>query len=365
MGTGVDGRKATQSGTREEVARRRRARVLALLAFLLGVAGGFGGFVVACHKSPAPQAPAPANVAEAPKPPPPPAETPAESTWEPLGRETFLAPPGVFWDENGGFDVVVHFHTGRAAEKQYRALGVPLVVVSAHYGIGSRTYEKAFEDDARFGDMLAELRDTLGQRAGRPLHVRHLALVAWSAGYGGIAKVISSGRYDDIVDAVVLLDAPHGSWAREPKRGKKPPRVLRPLRVDPDSIRPFTRFADAAAAGRKTMVITHSSIVPPSYPSTETTIAAIMAAVGVTAEPRDGENALGMTRKLAAGRGSFHVEGFLGKKASDHVRHLRLVEAVLRAHVLPAWLRTNASVEGVAASEDDALRAHPGGIRSD
>ena len=51
-------------------------------------------------------------------------------------------------------------------------------------------------------------------------------------------------------------------------------------RVDLAMLKSFVRFAKDAAAGAKTMVMTHSAIVPPDYASSAETTRALLGAVG-------------------------------------------------------------------------------------
>ena len=59
----------------------------------------------------------------------------------------------------GVYDLVVHFHAGKFATSEYRALAAPIgVVVRLDYGAGTAQYADAFKDPARFQSMLDEMQ---------------------------------------------------------------------------------------------------------------------------------------------------------------------------------------------------------------
>ncbi len=77
--------------------------------------------------------------------------------WRGLSFGTYLSPKSGFVADDGGVDVVFHFHAGQMAERQMKESGVNAVFVSCGYGIGSGAYSDALANPARFGRMLDEL----------------------------------------------------------------------------------------------------------------------------------------------------------------------------------------------------------------
>src|SRR5262249_12670262 len=130
--------------------------------------------------------------------------------WRGLGFGSYLAPKTDFIAEDGGFDVVFHFHAGQMAERQLKESGANVDVVSCGFGIGSGPYAKAFASPDRFGRMLAELvRGVEASSGRRGLHVRHLGLASWSAGFAAVGKILGVDRYYEMVDTVILNDSIH------------------------------------------------------------------------------------------------------------------------------------------------------------
>jgi hypothetical protein len=283
-------------------------------------------------------------------------------TWKGFGvaKCAYLAPEGDFVGSDGAVDVVVHFNAGQMSQEELRASGLRGVFVSCGYGIGTGGYSRAFEDPRRFAWMLKRLMAAIASEEKRPgAHVGRLALAAWSAGFASVNRILAVPSYYAATDAVVLLDGLHAQYvapnSHAPAQGKE--------RVDRNMLRHFIRFAADAAAGKKTMVVTHSAIVPPDYASTAESTAALLDAVGVTASSRraaEGEgvrvpvrarvrvgasvpedhdvaNGWDSDATTIADQGGLHVRGFRGAGPRDHFDHLHLIGDALRSWLVPRW----------------------------
>ena len=192
----------------------------------------------------------------------------AYDRWRGLSFGTYLAPKSDFVAQDGGVDVVFHFHAGQMAERQMKESGTNAVFVSCGYGMGSGAYADAFASPLRFGRMLEELVKNLETQTGKKgLHVRHLALASWSAGFAAVGKILGVDRYYAMVDTVILNDSLHSRYKESNARKGTPSQGAD--HVDLKMIRSFIRFAKDAVDGHKTMAMTHSSIVPPDYAWTE------------------------------------------------------------------------------------------------
>jgi len=86
------------------------------------------------------------------------------------------------------------------------------------------------------------------------------------------------------------------------------------------------------------MVVTHSAIVPPDYPSSTATTATLLEAIGVTPTRKE-EDVNGMHRLYRADAGYFHAFGFAGETKRDHMHHLGMVGDLVREYVAPRWTR--------------------------
>ena len=258
----------------------------------------------------------------------------AFGTWKGLGFGTYLAPKADFVDPDGGFDVVFHFHAGQMAERQLKDSGLNAVFVSCGFGIGSGAYASALASPERFGRMLAELVKNVESSTGkRGLHVRHLALASWSAGFAAVSKILGVDRYYAMVDTVILNDSLHSQYLdpnpKTPAQGAD--------RVDPKMMRAFLRFAKDASEGKKAMVITHSAIIPPDYASSSEATQALLSAIEVRGIAVDEAGSRDMTLTKRADAGNLHVRGFRGGGPRDHFQHLYLIGEALQSWVVPRW----------------------------
>lgn len=247
---------------------------------------------------------------------------------------SYLAPKGDYVGADGDVDVVFHFHAGQLSEREMRASGVRGVFVSCGYGVGTTGYARAFDDRRRFGRMVKRLTRAIGAAEHRSgVHLRRLALVSWSAGFAALSRILAVPEWYEATDTVVLLDSLHAQYIapnpHTPAQGAD--------RVDVRALERFVRFARDAAQGRKTMIVTHSAIVPPDYASTTEATAALLSEIGVRGEPSDERNRRGMRLSVHVDEGGLHVRGFRGKGPRDHFDHLHLIDDALRSWLVPRW----------------------------
>lgn len=283
--------------------------------------------------------------------------------WQGFGiaKCSYLAPahPSDFIADDGSVDVIFHFHAGQMSEREMKASGARAVFVSCGYGIGSGGYSSNFDDPARFGVMIKRLTHTIGAAAKRKdVHINRLALASWSAGFAAVSRILAVEEWYEKVDTVVLLDSLHAQYIdTEPGSGGRAAQGVD--HVDVRQLKRFTRFAIDAAQGKKTMVVTHSSIVPPDYASTSEATAALLMEAGVTptiASPASDEDDTDRlserwgttfghekerhtTMRLAvrADEGGLHVRGFRGIGPHDHFDHLHLIGEALGSWLVPRW----------------------------
>ncbi len=147
-----------------------------------------------------------------------------------------------------------------------------------------------------------------------------------------------------MVDAVILLDSLHAQYTgpvtHTAAQGEE--------HVDLKMIGPFVRFAKDAARGRKAMIMTHSSIIPPDYASSAEATGALLSALGVSKTEDHATNTRGMQQLYRADAGDLHVRGFRGRDPRDHFAHLYLIGEVLQSWVVPRWKRQDRLVYTLA-----------------
>lgn len=210
----------------------------------------------------------------------------------------------------------VHFHGG-ALVPELAAARNRMAVISVQTGSGSGVYARQFADPALFGALLAEASVKGG------VTFTSITLTAWSAGHGAIREILAVPDYYARVGRVILIDGLHTGYTD----GKPGPLESK---LDPDHLEIFLRFAQDAAAGRKTMLITHSEIFPGTFASTTETADWLLARLALKRRPvtRFGPQGTQLLSEVKQGR--FRLLGFAGNTAPDHVDQL---------HSLPVYLR--------------------------
>src|SRR5258708_15795813 len=112
---------------------------------------------------------------------------------------------------DGGYDVVVHFHGHEAVRHAFVEVARGAVLVGIDLGNSSGPYERAFEDPNAFTRLLAGITRGLVAESGDPrAHIRHLALSTWSAAYGAVRRTLSPQASG--IDPAVLPHSLHSPY---------------------------------------------------------------------------------------------------------------------------------------------------------
>jgi hypothetical protein len=235
-----------------------------------------------------------------------------------LSGVTLFAPQTL--DKNKRVPLVVHFHGPGWLIEYNVAKALPqTVVITVQLGTGSSVYNRPFDRTDTFRAILDEARTTLG--------LKHdwssVDLTAWSAGYGAVRAILRDSENLKLVGGVLLLDGIHASYAPGGK-----PRAAGGI-VNAADLDSFLAFARLAVAGKKTFVITHSQIFPATYASTTECTDFLLGALKLrrTMTPRDGP--MSMHQLTAVDARGFHVRGYTGETAPDHIDHI---------HAMSEWL---------------------------
>jgi hypothetical protein len=205
-------------------------------------------------------------------------------------------------------------------------------------------YEDRFEDPAAFDLILSRAQAVLEQRGLRNAKLGRVAISAWSAGYGGVLKLLGDERLAQRIDAVLLLDAIHCGY--EDARSKRLKRF---------QIEPMERFARRAAEGRALFFITHSEIEPTGYLSARRTTDLLLDAVGVPRTSTSAGQPLPALATMAdvlpkammtplsplseANRGGLHVRGYGGDGPASHMMHLVQMSTIALPELARYWKR--------------------------
>jgi len=251
--------------------------------------------------------------------------------WRHLPMGQMIMPLSGGRSDDGGYDVVIHFHGHEAVRHAFVEVAHRAVLVGIDLGNSSGPYEHAFEDPNAFTRLLAGVTRGLVAESGDPrAHIRHLALSSWSAGYGAVRRILS--RYGSGIDAVVLLDSLHSNY--EPRT---PGSAATLHRVSGAPLTSVGEYAARAASGNVIFYMSHSAIVPPGYASTSEVADYIINEVGGVRTPRQGVTPLGAELVSGFDRRGMHVRGYLGGDKPAHCAHAELLAEAVRDYLEPAW----------------------------
>jgi hypothetical protein len=229
---------------------------------------------------------------------------------EKLSLGTLFIPEGVKTDVP--VPLFIHFHSP-AWIPEVAASQRQVAVISIQLGSGSAVYAKPFADPKVFPALLKEAEDKAGVQFGI------VGLTGWSAGYGAVRAILQDKDAYERITFILLIDGMHASYTDKPEKG--------PL---PEHMEAFVRFAEAAAAGKKQMIVTHSEIVPGTYASTTETADYLLKRLDLKRDEATKEGPMKTVQLSEAKKGRFTLIGYTGKTAADHVDQL---------HSLPEYLK--------------------------
>jgi hypothetical protein len=234
------------------------------------------------------------------------------------GARLFIGPRV---NPNRPVPLLIHFHGAPSLIEQQVATHLPkAALITVQLGAGSSVYRRPFEQPDLFPSLLREAAGELQLRRGWS----SITLSGFSAGYGAVREILRRSESFALVNNVLLLDGMHTSYLPEGK----------PLAeggvIDPVGLDSFIAFAKEAVAGRKSFVFTHSEIFPGAYASTTESGDYLLAQLNLRRRARLRQGPMGMQQLSAADAGRFHLRGYAGNAAPDHVDHLQ---------AMPAWFR--------------------------
>src|SRR6478736_4875786 len=239
-----------------------------------------------------------------------PIDTSAFEDWAPVSRGKFIAPRALTLDESGGFDLIIHLLGDEPIRRELIASEQPFALYSMTAG-QNQGYASLFTGTQFQASIVAGVEQAVSKRLGKPAHVRHLAMSAWSAGFVGIEATLSQPAGKDI-DAVILIDGLHAPRNNDLQFKAQ--------------MKPFVDFAALAARGERAFFVSHSSIDPPDFASTTECAHYVISTLGGKPEPVRRTDRFGLDLVEFFQKGDFQVRGYAGNDRADHCAQL----AVLR-----------------------------------
>jgi hypothetical protein len=276
-----------------------------------------------------------------PEPPPMPRRVIKPSASPPPGQSlqltndaawaTLFLPEGWRVPSDGRTTLVVHFHTVpwfTIQEHVRRESKLPLLNFAL--GEGSATYARPFLDPVKFQTWLRIVEAELVSHGGATnTRVTGVDISSFSAGYGAVREILKLETNRSVVRRVVLCDSLYGGLAET--NAPYPQR-----KVLAEHVEPWRLFAQAAARGEKTFLLTTSDIETARYASTRECGSAVAAVAGAEFKPvvKDScvaarETEYPLVRRADLGR--FHVWNYAGTNAQAHLTHVRHLADLWRA----------------------------------
>jgi hypothetical protein len=237
----------------------------------------------------------------------------------PAGQRLALRIGSLFLPEKlppGPAPLVLHFHGGTWIP-EVAAARMPAAVIAIQLGNGSAVYGKAFADPRTFADLLNEAQTRAGRKFDR------VGLTAWSAGYGAVRAILQTPEHYQRVQFVLLCDGLHAGYVS----GKPGPRKSELVSED---LAVFVRFARDAVAGKKQFTLTHSEIFPGTFASTTETADHLLEQLHLERKAVLCWGPMGTQILCEVKQGRFHLLGFAGNSAPDHVDLLHALPDLLQ-----------------------------------
>jgi hypothetical protein len=211
-------------------------------------------------------------------------------------------------------DLHIHLHGSAAGvEESFRNSGMRAALLTIHRPGLSSAYSGFFADPQVWQRILDEAASHLSSHAGHPATLGRVTISSFSAGFGGVRELLKQEEAFARIDGLLLADSLYAGFSGSPDD----------RRIDHALMAGFSRFAREAAAGRKRLLLTHSSLPTPTYASTEETASYLIEVAGGRAQPvrESWSPRLVLTRRFE--NGNLLILGFSGQTGDDHLAHLR------------------------------------------
>lgn len=257
--------------------------------------------------------------------------------------------PGGWQTKGPEIPVWLHLHGAPAVvEAQFAASGAPGVLVNVTLPGLSKVYADRFGAPGALEALLRTVEKMLrAESAAQQWRLGRLTISSFSAGFGGVRAMLREPAAFERIAGLVMADSIYCGYTGDAAAKQ----------VDPELMAGFLRFAEAAVKGEKRLVISHSAQVPEGYASTTETADYLIKKLGGTRNVDQREWAGGLVLQSSFKQGGVEILGFAGAGPEDHMRHLRMMGALMERGASPVP-RAAASVAELQA-QLEALVTHP------
>jgi len=216
----------------------------------------------------------------------------------------------------GKCDLVFHLHGASwAAEDIVYKSKANAILFNIHLGGISSSYQNYFVNQFNFQKILDTITAIL-KRDGiiSDPQIKHLIITSFSAGYAGVREILKNSAYYRMVNALTIADGLHCDSDPE---------------TEVVQMKDFLRFAKDARDKQKIMFLTHSSILTNGYENTTQTANYLINGIGSLRVAHSTIDEIG-GQYSRCDTGYFHLKGYYGDTANDHLRHLYAMNIMLQ-----------------------------------
>jgi hypothetical protein len=239
-----------------------------------------------------------------------------------LPQAELFVPRGYEVPADGLVPLFVHFQGGvPVAEENFVRCARPGVLIASRLAGRSSAFAAPYRDPNAFATLLTLGERLLSDRAGRSVTFAPITITFFSAGYGAVRELLRHPPFVLRIAALVAVDSIYADTVPGTRQAQ------------PEQMRGFVAFAQAAAQGDKTFVVAHSRIAT-EYASTAECADALLAALGLQRHRvSDRYSERGVPVTATADRGNFHLLEFAESDPGIHVDILYMVPELVRAFV--------------------------------
>ena len=217
--------------------------------------------------------------------------------------------------------LIIHFHGASWLMEYHIAKHFPkAALITVNLGSGSRVYGTPFSEAQMFQNLIDEASKILDLKRGWS----SITLVGFSAGYGAVRAILRHEANFKIVNNVLLLDGIHASYVPEGQR------LADGGVIKADDLDSYIKFAQAAVAGKKKFIISHSEIFPATYASTTECVDYLLNTLSLKRKAVLKNGPVGMQQISQVDAKNFHIRGYAGNTGADHGDQL---------YAMPEWLK--------------------------
>jgi hypothetical protein len=215
------------------------------------------------------------------------------------------------YQPSSSIDLMVHFHGDGPtydANDQYAKLNC--ISVTIYLGGLSSSYQTPFANNTSlFQDVMNDALAKAQSLSNIPDNATwgKVGVTSFSAGYAAVREILKQSSYYSRINCMVLSDTVYAAYTSSTNET--------PLESEMVN---FQQYAKDAAAGSKTLVLTHSQVQTFGYDSTVVTTANILASIPLSTTPINVTGLGGLQLNETAHKGDFTEYGATGSDAATH-----------------------------------------------